>query len=91
MTSQTSGSKIDWFLARDGRQHGPLADAEMTKFLELGHLRPGDLVWRAGFTEWKPASAVFDLTGKTAPAATKPEPVTGPVSAQKTEPTPPPS
>jgi GYF domain 2 len=64
MTSPTSGT-IEWFLARDGRQHGPLADTEMTKFLELGHLRPGDLVWRAGFPEWRVATDVFDLVGKT--------------------------
>jgi GYF domain 2 len=65
MTSSTSGSKIEWYLARDGRQHGPLAESEMMKFLELGHLRPGDLVWRAGFTEWRPASTIFDLSDKT--------------------------
>jgi hypothetical protein len=87
MTSQTSGSKIDWFLARDGRQHGPLADAEMTKFVELGHLRPNDLVWRAGFAEWKPASAVFDLNDKTVTGAPKTEPAaqpSGPVAKSAT-------
>ena len=78
MTSQTSGSKIEWYLARDGRQHGPLGDIEMTKFLELGHLRPGDLVWQAGFAEWKPAVDVFDLDEKTLISRRKADPVPQP-------------
>ncbi len=80
MTSPTSGSKIEWYLARDGRQHGPLAESEMMKFLELGHLRPGDLVWRAGFVEWRPASTVFDLSAKASTASTaQPSATTAPV------------
>lgn len=54
-----SNAPIEWYLARDGQQHGPLSDAELAKFRELGHLRPNDLVWRAGFPEWRSASEVF--------------------------------
>ena len=57
-----------WYLARDGRQHGPLSHLEMTKLVELGHLRATDLVWRPGFADWRPAPSVFDLT----PAPPKP-------------------
>jgi GYF domain 2 len=78
MTSPTSGSKIEWYLARDGRQHGPLAESEMMKFLELGHLRPDDLVWRAGFVEWRPASTVFDLSAKATTATAKTQPTATP-------------
>jgi hypothetical protein len=83
MTTPMSGAPIEWFLARDGRQHGPLADAEMTKFLELGHLRAADLVWRAGFPEWRAASDVFDLNEKTLIGARKTQPaaVTAPAPA----------
>jgi GYF domain 2 len=80
MTSPTSGSNIEWYLARDGRQHGPLAETEMTKFLELGHLRPGDLVWRSGFAEWRPASDVFDLTEKTLINGRRTQPATQPAA-----------
>ena len=59
--SETNG-KIEWYLARDGQQHGPLSDAELTKFRELGHLKPDDLVWRAGFPEWRTAGEVFPET-----------------------------
>ena len=57
-----SNAKIEWYLARDGQQHGPLTDAELKKFIELGHLNPSDLVWRAGFPEWRTASEVFPET-----------------------------
>jgi GYF domain 2 len=48
-----------WYLARDGKQHGPIADAELTKFMEQGHLLPTDLLWREGFADWQPAMSVF--------------------------------
>lgn len=51
--------KTEWYLARDGHQHGPLSDAELRKFVELGHMRDSDLVWRAGFDQWRPILEVF--------------------------------
>lgn len=62
-------SEIQWFLARDGKQHGPVSDAEMSKLVELGHLKPTDLVWRAGFTEWRTAISVFPSVDVPLPAA----------------------
>ncbi|MEM6495486.1 MAG: GYF domain-containing protein, partial [Pseudomonadota bacterium] len=79
--SEMSGSntKIEWYLARDGQQHGPLSDPELKKFIELGHLHPTDLVWRAGFPEWRTASEVFP---ETEPASAAPPPP--PPSADET-------
>src|SRR5690348_2369365 len=51
--------EAQWFIARDGTQHGPLSDAEMKKLVELSYLRPTDLIWRQGFPDWRPALAVF--------------------------------
>jgi len=56
--------QIEWYLARDGQQHGPLTDAEIRKFVELGHMRATDLVWRSGFSDWRPAAAVFPAAGR---------------------------
>jgi hypothetical protein len=50
---------VEWFLARDGQQHGPISAAEMDKIRELGYLLPNDLVWRQGLSDWQPASSVF--------------------------------
>jgi GYF domain 2 len=52
-------SQNQWYLAREGQQYGPLTDAELAKFVELGHLQPTDLLWREGFTDWRPALVVF--------------------------------
>jgi GYF domain 2 len=56
-------SQHQWYLARDGQQYGPLNDAELAKFVELGHLQPTDLLWREGFPDWRPALAVFPPQG----------------------------
>lgn len=52
---------IQWYIARDGKQHGPLSDVEMRTFVSQGHLKPTDLIWRPGFADWKPAPAVFSF------------------------------
>ena len=77
--SEMSGpnAKIEWYLARDGQQHGPLSDPELKKFIELGHLHPTDLVWRAGFPEWRTASEVFPETEPAAPPPPPPAPPAG--------------
>jgi hypothetical protein len=56
-------SQHQWYLARDGQQYGPLTDPELAKFVELGHLQPTDLLWREGFSDWRPALAVFPPQG----------------------------
>lgn len=71
---------IEWYLARDGQQHGPISAAEMSKIIELGYLLPTDLVWRNGFSEWQPAQAVFPPR----PAAPPPPPRPTPPAAQDT-------
>lgn len=73
MTSQTA--QVQWYLAREGKQFGPLSDAELNKFIELGHLLPTDLVWREGFSEWRPAPSVFP------PRAANPAPAPAPAPA----------
>ncbi len=52
-------SEVTWYIAREGQQHGPLSDAEMRLFVAGGHLRQNDLVWKPGFTDWRPAAEVF--------------------------------
>ena len=54
-----SSPAAQWYLARDGQQFGPLSETELTKFVELGHLQPTDLLWREGFPDWRPAMVVF--------------------------------
>jgi hypothetical protein len=48
-----------WYVARDGKQTGPISEAEIRAIAAHGYFRPSDLVWRPGFTEWRPALTVF--------------------------------
>jgi hypothetical protein len=62
-------TQVQWYLARDGQQYGPLSEPELTKFIELGHLQPTDLLWRDGFPDWRPAMVVFPPQHQAAPRA----------------------
>jgi len=79
MTSQQAD--IQWYIARDGKQHGPLSDVEMRTFVAQGHLKPTDLIWRPGFADWRPAPAVFPFQQQQPPpaaaAAPRPAPQNG--------------
>jgi hypothetical protein len=57
MTGQDS--EVQWYIARDGKQHGPLTDVEMRTFVAHNYLRASDLIWRPGMPEWQPAPTVF--------------------------------
>lgn len=65
-------SQIQWYLAREGKQFGPLTETELSKFIELGHLLPTDLVWREGFAEWRPAPSVFPPKPAAPPSPPRP-------------------
>lgn len=65
MTGQQAD--IQWYIAREGKQHGPLSDVEMRTFVAQGHLKPTDLIWRPGFADWRPAPAVFPFPSPEAP------------------------
>jgi hypothetical protein len=84
---------IEWYLAREGEQYGPLSDSEMRKFVELGHLRPTDLVWRHGFADWRPAAGVFSVpspapSASPQPATPQPEPQPAPQAQPQPQPRP---
>jgi hypothetical protein len=57
MTAQAN--EIQWYIARDGKQHGPLTDVEMRTFVAHNYLRLSDLIWRPGMPEWQSAPTVF--------------------------------
>jgi GYF domain 2 len=91
-----TASSMEWYLAREGQQFGPITDAELAEFIKRGHLQPNDLLWREGFSEWRPAMVVFPALGQsaaqpkagdTSPARAAPEPAAAPArNAERTRP-----
>jgi hypothetical protein len=57
MTGQVN--EIQWYIARDGKQHGPLTDVELRTFVAHNYLRVSDLIWRPGMAEWQAAPVAF--------------------------------
>jgi hypothetical protein len=43
----------------------------MAKLVELGHLKPTDLLWREGFPDWRPAMVVFPPHARPLPGGPK--------------------
>ncbi len=50
-----------WFHARGGEQSGPISASELKRLAINQTLRPDDLVWRSGMTEWVAASRIKGL------------------------------
>lgn len=89
--SSASAPPAEWYLARDGQQFGPLSETELNKLVELGHLRPDDLLWRDGLADWQPAQVVlpaFAARAEPAPSPTPPQLAPEPPRAAYPEPAP---
>lgn len=59
---EPSDESANWVVRRaQGRTvEGPFATSRILKDLEQGHLRQGDLVWRAGLAAWVPIEDCFE-------------------------------
>lgn len=55
----TEDASRHWYVARDGKQTGPISEAEVRAIAAHGYFRPNDLVWRPGMAEWRPALSMF--------------------------------
>ena len=60
---------MDWFYAADGKQAGPVTDAQLDELRLIGRINDGTLVWREGMEVWRPLSRV---RGTAAPPALTP-------------------
>lgn len=54
-----SSAVVEWYIARDGQQFGPVKEYEFGKLIEGGFLKPTDLIWREGFGEWRSAATIL--------------------------------
>src|SRR5690349_7342732 len=49
---------MHWFYALQGRQHGPVSEAELDQLIRSGAIRHDTLVWNEGLPNWQPLQAV---------------------------------
>jgi hypothetical protein len=59
-----------WYVSRNGKQHGPIGYAQLVANAQAGWIVPTDLVWKEGMLEWLPAGQVgglFDSRSPTPP------------------------
>lgn len=74
----------DWFYIRDGQEKsGPVSASHLKGLAASGELRPTDLVWTTGMTEWKPAGKIKGLFDTPPPV-----PVPTPATVQQPPPNP---
>lgn len=52
-----------WYIARDGKQYGPVSDEELAQLVRNRELLDGDYLWRQGFENWLPAGQVPEVRG----------------------------
>jgi hypothetical protein len=83
MTGQSTDHQ--WYTARDGKQTGPMSDAEIKTIAGMGYFRDKDLVWRAGFADWQSALSVFPPQPVAPPLPAAPPPVPTPPAMRRPE------
>lgn len=60
-----------WYYGRDGHHAGPVSSQKLKELAEAGDLRPTDIVWKEGLSEWVPAAKVKGLFPKEERISTK--------------------
>lgn len=53
---------MDWFYVDNGERRGPVSDAELSELNRTGRIAPTTLVWREGWTDWRPLSETGSST-----------------------------
>ena len=59
---------MSWYYAEEGKQIGPVEQAEFEMLVGAGRLRPETLVWREGMESWLPYAEVSAALGRAPPA-----------------------
>lgn len=63
---------MDWYYARGGQRQGPIPEARLRELIAAGEVRAGDLVWRAGLPDWRPAREAPEVFPAAAPLTAPP-------------------
>jgi uncharacterized RDD family membrane protein YckC len=49
---------MNWYYVEEGRQTGPVEDAQFDALVTSGHIQPDTLVWHEGLANWQPLREV---------------------------------
>jgi len=49
----------NWYYEKQGKQAGPVSDAELAELERSGGIRPATLVWTSGMSNWQPYASVL--------------------------------
>jgi len=63
---------LDWYVAIDEKQTGPLTPEAIKEYWDRGEIGPDSLTWRQGFEDWVALSEVAELAGWLAPRPQRP-------------------
>ena len=63
---------LDWYVAIDDKQTGPLTPEAIKDHWDRGEISPDSLTWRQGFEDWVPLSEVSELAAWLAPRPQRP-------------------
>lgn len=63
-----STSSNSWFYAQGGQSVGPVSVDTLRQMVAAGRLRPSDLVWREGMTQWATMSSIRGFLPAQGPA-----------------------
>jgi AsmA protein len=50
-----------WYIARDGKQYGPITDADLSQLVQKKELLDSDFLWRQGFDNWLSVAQVPEV------------------------------
>jgi hypothetical protein len=64
----------DWYYARGGTHQGPVTPAQLRQMAQAGEIKPDDLVFQEGGTQWVAASTVKGLFDRAPGTGTAPAP-----------------
>jgi len=78
-------SESKWYVAIDGKQRGPISSLDLRKLVKLKRLKPSDLLWKEGLSDWVEAGSIQGLF---APVSSSKRPSKSPPAENKRRPRP---
>ena len=71
----------DWFYGKDGTQHGPVSEHDMTTLISSGQVDASTIIWREGMADWLPVNQVPEFQSSTGAAQPTAVPIYAPGQA----------